>query len=151
MIVVVMVAERAVAPSAAAVVVLLSAVLAVLMLLVSLSWSCSECEEGVDGKRELGATSVSCIPFEAACSAADLLRRYRLYSSPRTSGAADDEGGIEERDEQPLLDLLGEHKAARALLTVDVPLGDALVTGTSAVHLLTSAPPSFLFAAATRA
>ena len=130
MMVVVMVAERGMAPSATA------ALLVLLGLAVSLSWSCSECEDGVDGKRELGATSVSWMPLDAACSAADLLNRYRLYSSPRTSGA-DDDGEDEDEDGQ----------RGAALWEV----ATVAVVGTSAVRVSAFALASLLFDAAKRA
>ena len=92
--VVVMVAVRAVVASEMAVP--LSA--RWLVWLPSVLVSCSECEDGVEGRCELGATSVSCMPFAAACRAADLLSRYRLYSSPRTSGVVDCADLVEDVD-----------------------------------------------------
>ena len=159
-IVVVMLAERvAGAPSAALVVLVCWAVLlllltVVLVVVLSLSWSVSECEEGVDGKRELGATSVSAMPFDAACRAADLLSRYRLYSSPRTSGAAADddeeeeeeEEGEDEREVGPAADLL-DGSEAEALARV----GGRAVAGIRAVDCLVAALLSTALYASTRA
>jgi hypothetical protein len=59
-----------------------------LLLLLLLVVVAAECEEGVDGSCTLFATSVSEMPFEAACSAAERLRRYRPYSSAQLSDAS---------------------------------------------------------------
>jgi len=142
--VVVILAERADVPSAA---VAALVVVWLLLVLVSLSCSWSEWEDGVDGKDELGATSVSCIPFDAACSAADLLSRYKLNSSPRTkTGTAEDE---DEADDAALVLLDGE--PATRVEVVVVLLAGVGLKGTSAVHLLALPLLSFLIDAARRA
>ena len=61
---------------------------AVVLLLRLVEEEAAECEEGVLGSCELGATSVSEMPLEAACSAAERLRRYRAYSSAQSDDAS---------------------------------------------------------------
>ena len=120
---------------------------AVVLVVVSLSWSCSECEDGVDGNLLLGATSVSWMPRDAACRAADLLSRYRLYSSPRTSGRDDEEDELSEDDER------GAELAADWLAEAEAGtrVGERAVAGMRAVHWLPVSPLTDLLEAAMRA
>ena len=88
------------------------------------------------------------MPFEAACRAADLLSRYRLYSSPRTNGAAeveDEDDGERDEVEAPF-GLFAEEAAARVDVIVAALLGGG-VSSTGDVEWLLA---SFLIDAAIR-